>query len=338
MEKNWIKIASIYVGTVIGAGFASGREIIEFFGVYGLKGIVGIIVSGLLFSVLGSLLLIKIYNNRISDFNQLAALVFGRRLGFIIDTLIAFSLYTGFSVMVSGSGAIFMEELGISFNIGVLIMVICCFLVFLFSLEGLSFINTVLVPLLILGIVFTSLYLNIREGYNFSNVAGVNLTKKGNFLTSSILYFGSNSLIVLVVFSSLLPMIDSRRTAILAGAVGGAILCMLGLSILTAMLIYYNEVCYLEIPMIKICSYIGENYRKLYSVILWIAMYTTALANGFGFMNRISKERYKIPIIALFCIIAIPLAKVGFSNLIGIIYPIFGVIGFIMMVGVLVKS
>lgn len=338
MEKNWIKIASIYVGTVIGAGFASGREIIEFFGVYGLKGIVGIIVSGLLFSVLGSLLLIKIYNNRISDFNQLAALVFGRRLGFIIDTLIAFSLYTGFSVMVSGSGAIFMEELGISINIGVLIMVICCFLVFLFSLEGLSFINTVLVPLLILGIVFTSLYLNIREGYNFSNVAGVNLTKKGNFLTSSMLYFGSNSLIVLVVFSSLLPMIDSRRTAILAGAVGGAILCMLGLSILTAMLIYYNEVCYLEIPMIKICSYIGENYRKLYSVILWIAMYTTALANGFGFMNRISKERYKIPIIALFCIIAIPLAKVGFSNLIGIIYPIFGVIGFIMMVGVLVKS
>lgn len=338
MEKNWIKIASIYVGTVIGAGFASGREIIEFFGVYGLKGIVGIIISGFLFSVLGSLLLIKINNNRISDFNQLAALVFGRRLGFIIDTLIAFSLYTGFSVMVSGSGAIFMEELGISFNIGVLIMVICCFLVFLFSLEGLSFINTVLVPLLILGIVFTSFYLNIREGYNFSNVLGVNLTKKGNFLTSSILYFGSNSLIVLVVFSSLLPMIDSRRTAILAGAVGGAILCMLGLSILTAMLIYYNEVCYLEIPMIKICSYIGENYRKLYSVILWIAMYTTALANGFGFMNRISKERYKIPIIALFCIIAIPLAKVGFSNLIGIIYPIFGVIGFIMMVGVLVKS
>ena len=60
MEKNWIKIASIYVGTVIGAGFASGREIIEFFGVYGLKGIVGIIISGFLFSVLGSLLLIKI--------------------------------------------------------------------------------------------------------------------------------------------------------------------------------------------------------------------------------------------------------------------------------------
>lgn len=34
MNKNWIKIGFIYVGTVIGAGFASGREIIEFFLVF----------------------------------------------------------------------------------------------------------------------------------------------------------------------------------------------------------------------------------------------------------------------------------------------------------------
>lgn len=116
MEKNWIKIASIYIGTVIGAGFASGKEIIEFFGVYGIKGIVGIIISGVLFSILGSLLLMKIYRNKIEDFNELATKVFGRRFGFIVDTLIGFSLYTGFSVMISGSGAIFLEELGISFR------------------------------------------------------------------------------------------------------------------------------------------------------------------------------------------------------------------------------
>ncbi len=59
MNKHWIKIASIYVGTVIGAGFASGREIIDFFGVYGIKGIWGIVIAGLLFSLVGSLLLIE---------------------------------------------------------------------------------------------------------------------------------------------------------------------------------------------------------------------------------------------------------------------------------------
>lgn len=252
MKKDWVKIASIYVGTVIGAGFASGREIVEFFGVYGLKGILGMIISGILFSSVGSLLLIKIYNNKIKGFNELVNSIFGKKIGLIIDTIITFSLYTGFSVMISGSGAIFKEELGLSYNIGIIIMVICSFIVFLFSLEGLSFINTILVPLLIIGIIFTSIYVNIREGYNFSNVIGVSLTGKGNFLSSAFLYVGSNSLIILVVFSSLLPLVDSKKTAISGGVAGGITLSILGISILTSILIYYNEVFQLDIPMLKI--------------------------------------------------------------------------------------
>lgn len=335
MRKNWVKIASIYVGTVIGAGFASGREIVEFFGVYGLKGILGMIISGILFSSVGSLLLIKIYNNKIKGFNELVNSIFGKKIGLIIDTIITFSLYTGFSVMISGSGAIFKEELGLSYNIGIIIMVICSFIVFLFSLEGLSFINTILVPLLIIGIIFTSIYVNIREGYNFSNVIGVSLTGKGNFLSSAFLYVGSNSLIILVVFSSLLPLVDSKKTAISGGVAGGITLSILGISILTSILIYYNEVFQLDIPMLKICSYIGYNYRKLYAIILWIAMFTTALANGFGFMNRIANRKHKLLLTVLFCISAIPLAKLGFSNLVGVLYPIFGFIGFIVMAFVL---
>ena len=59
MNKELDEDCFIYIGTVIGAGFASGREIIEFFGVYGVKGIFGMIISGVLFSLAGSLLLIK---------------------------------------------------------------------------------------------------------------------------------------------------------------------------------------------------------------------------------------------------------------------------------------
>lgn len=337
MKKDWIKIASIYIGTVIGAGFASGREIIEFFGIYGLKGILGMIVSGILFSFIGSLLLIKIYNNKIKSFNELVNKIFGENFGFIIDIIITFSLYTGFSVMISGSGAIFKEELGLSYNIGIITMVIFSFIVFLFSLEGLSFVNTILVPLLIIGIVFTSIYINTREGNNFSNIEGVRLSKKGNFISSAFLYVGSNSLIILVVFSSLLPLIKDKKTAILGGLSGGIILGVLGISILISTLIYYNEVFQLDIPMLKICSYIGDNYRKIYAIILWIAMFTTALASGFGFINRLKEGKYKLPFTVLFCISAIPLAKLGFSNLVGVLYPVFGFIGFLVMGIVLMK-
>lgn len=336
MNKNWIKIASVYVGTVIGAGFASGREVIEFFGVYGIKGIIGMIISGILFSSVGSLLLLKIYKYKIKSLNELVGELFGDKFGFVLDTIIGFSLYTGYSVMLSGSGAIFKEELGLSFNLGIITMVVFTFIVFLFRLEGLSLINSILVPILIVGILFTSIYLNVREGFNFTNIEGITFTTKGNFITSSLLYFGSNSLLIIIVFSSFLPLIKDKKTAILGGAIGGVILFLLGISILMSMLIYYNEVVQLEVPMLKIGGSIGFWYRKVYAVILWIAIFTTAIANGFGFMNRLSNNKNKLFLTAIFCLSAIPLAKLGFANLVGIIYPISGLIGIVMMIFILI--
>jgi len=330
-----MKIASIYVGTVIGAGFASGIEIVEFFGVYGIKGILGMVISGLLFSMVGSLLLIKMYNNRIGSLRHLSEKIFKDKFWIIFDTIIGFSLYTGYSVMISASGAIFEQELSLSYDIGILFMVIATFIVFLFNLKGLSFISTLLVPLLIVGILFTSIYVNTNQAYNLSNVKGVSLTGNGNFITSAFLYFGSNSLIIIIVFSSLLPLIKDKKTAILGGTVGGVILFMLGLSILISTLIYYNEVAYLDIPMLKICDHIGIGYRKIYAIILWIAVFTTAVANGFGFMNRVTSSR-RLLYTGIFCISAIPLAKFGFGNLVSTIYPIFGFIGVGMMFFILI--
>ena len=330
-----MKIASIYVGTVIGAGFASGIEIVEFFGVYGIKGILGMVISGLLFSMVGSLLLIKMYKNRIGSLRHLSEKIFKDKFWIIFDTIIGFSLYTGYSVMISASGAIFEQELSLSYDIGILFMVIATFIVFLFNLKGLSFISTLLVPLLIVGILFTSIYVNTNQAYNLSNVKGVSLTGNGNFITSAFLYFGSNSLIIIIVFSSLLPLIKDKKTAILGGTVGGVILFMLGLSILISTLIYYNEVAYLDIPMLKICDHIGIGYRKIYAIILWIAVFTTAVANGFGFMNRVTSSR-RLLYTGIFCISAIPLAKFGFGNLVSTIYPIFGFIGVGMMFFILI--
>lgn len=293
------------------------------------------IITGILFSVVGSLLLLKVYNNKILGFKDLMNRLFGKRFSFIIELIISIALYSSFSIMIAGSGVIFKEQLGIPFNVGVIFMLICCFIVFLYSLEGLSIINSILVPILIIGIIFTALYLGQMRGYTLTNMEGLQYTIKGNFLTSSSLYFGSNALLIIVVFSTLLPMIDSKRTAILGGVFGGIILSFLGISILTSMFIYYKEVYTLDIPMLAISSYISSNYRKVYAIVLWIAMFTTALANGFGFINRFNPEKKMGLKIGLFCLSSIPLTKFGFANLIGVLYPIFGVVGIAIMVIVL---
>lgn len=59
---------------------------------------------------------------------------------------------------------------------------------------------------------------------------------------------------------------------------------------------------------------------------------TTAVSSGFGFLNNISKnkkiyKRYN----TLICIIAIFIGKLGFSNLVNNIYPMFGILGLIQL-------
>ena len=60
MKTNWgaaIQIAAVYVGTVVGAGFATGREIVEFFSRFGFIGLISMIMSGYILIFLGSKLM-----------------------------------------------------------------------------------------------------------------------------------------------------------------------------------------------------------------------------------------------------------------------------------------
>ena len=46
--QNILKAVCVIIGTIIGAGFASGKEIYVFFNNYGIKGIAGIAIASVL--------------------------------------------------------------------------------------------------------------------------------------------------------------------------------------------------------------------------------------------------------------------------------------------------
>ncbi|HZG73426.1 MAG TPA: hypothetical protein VEY51_17960, partial [Chondromyces sp.] len=60
--KNWyggFQVAAVYIGTIIGAGFATGKEIVEFFSQYGLYGLFGMLFGGYLFISMGTKIMDK---------------------------------------------------------------------------------------------------------------------------------------------------------------------------------------------------------------------------------------------------------------------------------------
>ena len=75
--KNILKIVFVIIGTLIGAGFASGQEMYIFFFSYGLEGIAGLFVSNILMGIIiyVSLKIINKYKKTFSEYSLKVLLV-----------------------------------------------------------------------------------------------------------------------------------------------------------------------------------------------------------------------------------------------------------------------
>ena len=103
------KIAFTYVGTVIGAGFASGQEVLSFFTVYGKYSALGIFISTLLFILVGKKVLLLGYKLNIKSFGEFVDIIFGS-FSKIINAYLLFSFAVICTAMFSGAGTLFVEN------------------------------------------------------------------------------------------------------------------------------------------------------------------------------------------------------------------------------------
>ena len=55
--RNIIGIALAFVGLLVGAGFATGQEVVQYFTSFGINGIWGIIIAGVIMTLAGTVFL-----------------------------------------------------------------------------------------------------------------------------------------------------------------------------------------------------------------------------------------------------------------------------------------
>ncbi|QXM06998.1 hypothetical protein [Crassaminicella indica] len=332
-KRNAFKIASIYIGTLIGAGFASGQETMRFFTRYGIRGIYGVIVTAILFAVIGIVILLKVYEDKIISYYDWIVPFFGPYVGKLIEIFLAFLLLSLYCVMLAGSGALFEQQFGYRKEIGIIFMSVISFITFLFSMRGLAVINSVLVPLLIIGIIAVGIIVIPDKIHNICDVDLFPYTIGDNWITSCLLYVSYNSICAVMVLSSMYPLLNNKRIAIAGGSLGGFLLGIMLLFLFLPTLILYRDIQAVEIPMMTIAFSIGKNMGNIYGALLWFAMLTTAVSNGFVFiqsMERKLKLKHLYACIS-FCIVTIPLAQFGFKRLVHTLYPMFGYIGIILI-------
>ena len=80
-------------------------------------------------------------------------------------------------------------------------------------------------------------------------------------------------------------------------------------------------------------------YNKIYSFIILASIFTTAISVGIGLLQNINKNRYSYPqLVLLLCISSLFFSNFGFSNLINFAYPIFGYLGIIQIIYIVLRK
>lgn len=215
--KNILKVVFVIIGTLIGAGFASGQEIYLFFFSYGIKGIVGIIVSSILMGVVIYKTLIIVDKYQLKNYKEFLNVYMPKEkklisvnIKSIINIVInAFILIT-FFIMIAGFGAYFEQELGINKIIGSVILAILSFVVFMTSVKGVVKVSEILVPILIIFITIIGV-INIKDINLIELENYIIRVNNSNYLLSGILYCSYNSILLIPVLITLKNYIKDKR-------------------------------------------------------------------------------------------------------------------------------
>src|SRR5690625_1491862 len=123
MGRTW-KIAFAFVGIIVGAGLASGQEILQYFTSFGLLGILGAILTTVLFVYIGMMLVYLGSRAQTNSHKDVIYGISGKILGTIIDYVLIFTTFGVGVVMIAGAGSNLNQQFDMPHVVGALLMTI----------------------------------------------------------------------------------------------------------------------------------------------------------------------------------------------------------------------
>ncbi|MCH5158068.1 MAG: hypothetical protein J1F33_02610 [Clostridiales bacterium] len=316
MFKSFLRAMSVsmlVVGTVIGAGFASGREVVAFFGAE--PSLLAALIAGVL--VFGCSVLFLFVGRRVKkdDIGEVNGAVFGK-IRPIADIFVLFNSITVLGAMLAGTDSLAAEFLDVRPLASIVLGVICA-VVAVTGLKGVIKANAVLVPVMIAFIAISCL---LAIDYPFSPSSSPIKPY------SIILYVSMNMILgggVLTTVHHLSP-----REIILSSAVAAVIIAVLLTVIMGAL--RSTSAALSDMPMLLIALKSGKPMYFIALPVIALSIFTTMLSAFKALYDYIiGFIKYKWIAAGLVLIAGLAVGLFGFSVVVGKIYPITGAIGLV---------
>lgn len=327
-------IAATFVGTVVGAGFASGQEIYRFFSIQGLQGFLGVLCSIFLLGAFGE----KVFRIGLAikpkSYKEFFNYSLGPGLAGTADLVISIFLIILVGVMFAGSGAIF-KEIGLGYGTGIVLSAIIVVFVLFQELPGLIFANMIIVPLMFTGAL-------VVAAYAIQNRCADSLSKTADFswILAAVQFSSYNLVLAIPVLLSLSRKYPWITPLKLGGWLGSVVLGLMAGLIHWSILFHFPHLQKSPLPMMDLARIAGSGVYWVYAVVLWCEMLTTLLADIYGVAQRLVAAtgwRFRFCVVFL-ALTGILIGEIGFSNLVTKFYPLFGYFCLVVLFLMLVKQ
>ncbi len=352
--RNVVIFAGAYCAFSIGSGYATGQEILQFFGAFGPAGIVGCLVSMCIFAFLGGALMQKGYDLQLKYHTQVFQYYCGKYIGILLEWITILFLFSVVSIMIAGTGAVASEYFNLPEDAGSIFMAVLCIFSVLLGLMRLADIIGSMGPVIIvftigIGILtvinaetewaagWNVLYdLRATKAWWFSSYEFLDSAWFSGVLYASCMVFGS-----IPFLTGLGSKANSRREAFLGGFTGGIALMVASMLMMAAMLCFPAEIAELQVPNLFLAKQFAPVLALMFSIILLLGIYSTAAPMFWVVINKLEQwipnKQVKLIVTVLLGIVAYFGAQIGFGKLIGFLYPLMGQVGVLMIIVVLVK-
>ncbi|MCR8849153.1 hypothetical protein NQ095_12090 [Rossellomorea sp. SC111] len=327
------QIAAVYVGTVIGAGFATGREIVEFFTRFGFVGFIAILLSGYLFITMGTKIMLKSHDIKAKSFEEFNEYLFGKWFSKIMNIVMMIMLIGVSAVMLSGAGAVFQEQLLLSKQLGILLTIALGFFTMMVGIKGLFAVNTFVVPLMIVFNLILMVY-SVRHADFLDAFLMIPHAEDGwKSVVAPFSYVAFNLAMAQAVLVPVAGEVEDREIIKYGGYLGGFFLTLILISSHITLVMIPNVTQY-QIPMAVVMKSFVSGVYLIYILIIYGEIFTSVIGGVFGLEKQLVnywKGSSLLTFTGIFMMIY-SLSFFEYSELLSYLYPLFGYMSLVFII------
>ncbi len=342
MRIGGTQLAFTWIGCFLGAGFVSGQEIHQFFTHFGAWGTLGLLISILLLSTLCGLVFQIAKTTGFQELHRIVVPWENEKVRGLVGVIAVTFMFGIYVVMAAGAGTLLEQLFGYP-ALRLLGGAIFCAVVTLVAIRGMGGAVKVfgtIIPILVvlsLIVVGAGLFVFGQNGLHFEASATRNPVVN-HWLFSAVTFVSYNFLCSIGTLAALGTMAGSKRGIRKGTILGGILLLLISMGIHTVMTAL-PSCAQAELPMLYLAGELSRVLELAYAVVILLGMFGASMSVFVPVPQYFSRfpicKRHPVLLPVVLSVAAFALSRVGFSSLIGTMFPMYGFVGFLFVAGVL---